>query len=110
MQSPAQSSRESSGSARCLHLVVGAGREALEDCLPQVASADTVLFLDSGVLHLLGPAVGSLAGSAAAVFFAQADLRALGLLELARRVQADTLDDAGFCELLGTHDHCLTWT
>jgi hypothetical protein len=42
--------------------------------------------------------------------FADADLRAHGLLELARRVQAATLDDAGFCDLLAAHPHCLTWT
>jgi sulfur relay protein TusB/DsrH len=110
MRSPDRSGCETNGVARCLHLVVGAGREALEDCLPHVDPADTMLFLDCGVLHLLRLAAGSPGESTAAVMFAEKDLRAHGLLHLARRVQADTLDDAGFCELLETHQHCLTWT
>lgn len=110
MQSPDQSTSASHGPVRCLHLVAGAGHEALADCLSHVDPMDTVLFLDAGVLHLLCVAAGSLGGPAAAVFFADADLRAHGLLELARRVQAEILDDAGFCELLAVHEHCLTWT
>jgi sulfur relay protein TusB/DsrH len=96
--------------ASCLHLVVGAGSEALQVCLGQVAATDSVLFLDAGVLHLLRASADSLAGSAAAVYFGDADLRAHGLLELARRAQLDVLDDAGFCDLLAAHTHCLTWT
>jgi sulfur relay protein TusB/DsrH len=110
MQSPVPSRLESNESASCLHLVAGARREALEDCLSQAGPADTVLFLDAGVLHLLHMAAGSPAGAAAAGYFADADLRAHGLLEQARRLQAATLDDAGFCDLLAAHPHCLTWT
>jgi sulfur relay protein TusB/DsrH len=110
MPSRVRSRLESNESTSCLHLVVGAGRGALEDCLSQAGPADTVLFLDAGVLHLLRTASGSPAGAAAAVYFADADLRAHGLLERAHRVQATTLDDAGFCDLLAAHPHCLTWT
>ena len=110
MPGPGYSRFESNGSAACLHLVVGAGRRALEDCLSHAGPADTVLFLDAGVLHLLRTASGSPAGAAAAVYFADADLRAHGLLELAGRLQVAVLDDAGFCELLAAHPHCLTWT
>lgn len=110
MQSPGQGTRASRGPARCLHLVAGAGHEALADCLSHADPSDTVLFLDAGVLHLLRAAASSLGGPAAAVFFADADLRAHGLLETARRAQVATLDDAGFCQLLAAHEHCLTWT
>jgi sulfur relay protein TusB/DsrH len=96
--------------ASCLHLVAGARHEALDDCLSHVDPADAVLFLDAGVLHLLRATGGPLGGAALRVQFMAADLRAHGLFDLARRVDADILDDAGFCGLLSAHGHCLTWT
>jgi len=94
----------------CLHLVVSADARALDDCLAHLAAEDSVLFLDLGVLQLLRNGPGSLAGGAAAVYFAAVDLRAQNLVELARREQVDILEDAGFCALLQRHRHCLTWT
>jgi sulfur relay protein TusB/DsrH len=101
----------------CLHLVAGAGQEALDDCVAHSAARDALLFVDAGVLHLLRHATGFDAGSvagavagAAAVHFLAADLQAQGLLELARRLQVSVVEDPVFCELLVAHDHCLTWT
>jgi sulfur relay protein TusB/DsrH len=93
----------------CLHLVAGAGREALDDCLAHSDTGDALLFLDAGVLHLLRHGGGSVA-EAANVHYLAADLQAQGLLELARRLEVSVLDDAALCELLAAHDHCLTWT
>jgi sulfur relay protein TusB/DsrH len=93
----------------CLHLVVSCQAQVLDDCLAHLGAADAVLFLDQGVMHLLRSGPGSLAGTAAAVYFAAADLEAQGLAALAARSQVDVLDDAGFCELLARHRHCLTW-
>lgn len=93
----------------CLHLVVGAGVEALDDCLLHSQARDTLLFLDAGVLHLLRDASAPVVGLAEA-HFAAADLQAHGLLDLARRSGVSVIDDAGFCELLRRHPHCLTWT
>jgi len=94
----------------CLHLVVSADAHALDDCLTHLAAEDSVLFLDAGVLQLLRSGPVSLAGGSAAVYFAAVDLRAQGLVDLARRSQVDILEDAGFCALLERHRHCLTWT
>jgi sulfur relay protein TusB/DsrH len=101
----------------CLHLVAGAGREALEDCVSRSAPGDALLFLDAGVLHLLQHANGSVTASAATaiataveVHYLSADLQARGLLELARRLEVSVVGDATFGELLAAHDHCLTWT
>lgn len=102
---------------RCLHLVAGAGQEALDDCLAHRAARDALLFVDAGVLHLLRHATGFVAGSVsgsgagvAEVHFLAADLQAQGLLELARRLNVSVVGDPVFCELLAAHDHCLTWT
>lgn len=95
--------------ASCLHLVVGAGRQALDDCLAQSGEEDSVLFLDAGVLHLLQTPLRPSERSAAAICYAAADLRAHGLLELARREGVDIVDDARCCELLALHAHSLTW-
>jgi len=95
-------------SACCLHLVAAAGRDVVDACLAQVAPGDTVVFLDAGVLHVLQPPV-SPASAAGAMLFADADLRAHGLLEAARDAQAGVIDDAGICALLVQCRHCLTW-
>ena len=105
----------------CLHLVAGAGQEALDDCVAHSAARDALLLVDAGVLHLLRHATGFVAGSvaglvagsgagAAEVHFLAADLQAQGLLELARRLKVSVVEDTVFCELLAAHDHCLTWT
>jgi sulfur relay protein TusB/DsrH len=95
--------------ASCLHLVVGAGEGALENCLAHADAADAVLFLDAGVLHLLQAASAWPDSSQAPVFYSATDLRAHGLFNLARHLKVDILDDDGFCELLAAHRHCLTW-
>lgn len=92
----------------CLHLVVGVGPDALNDCLAHSGAGDAVLFLDAGVQHLLHFGSGPLAGLAEAHFSA-ADLQAHGLFALARRTGVSVIDDAGFCALLQAHHHCLTW-
>jgi sulfur relay protein TusB/DsrH len=97
----------------CLHLVAGAAREVLEDCVARSAPGDVLLFLDAGVLHLLQYADGSAAtvlATAAEAHYLAADLQARGLLELARRLEVGVVDDLTFCDLLAAHDHCLTWT
>ena len=94
----------------CLHLVASADAQVLDACLSHLGSADSVLFLDLGVLHLLRSGSGSLAGAAAAVYFAAADLQAHGLIDAARRSRVEVLDDDGFCALLERHRHCLSWT
>lgn len=95
--------------ASCLHLVVGAGQQALDDCLAQAKEGDSVLFLDAGVLQLLHKLPRQSGSSAVAAYYSAADLRAHGLLEVARREGADVVDDAGCCELLALHPHSLTW-
>lgn len=100
---------EPNSSARCLHLVAGAGQGALAECLAQTAPGDYVVFLDAGVLHLLS-AAAALPTSPGDVFFADADLRAHGLLEVARDAQAGVINDAGICGLLARCEHCLTWS
>jgi len=68
----------------CLHLVVGANAQALDDCLRHLAPDDAVVLLDCGVLHLLRSASTAYFDQAARVSYAAADLAAHGLAETAR--------------------------
>lgn len=94
----------------CLHLVAAAGARALSDCLAFSRPQDTILFLDAGVLHLLGPELAGRSGSRPALRFAAADLEAHGLLASAQGAGVRTADDSDLCTLLAAHDHCVTWT
>lgn len=94
----------------CLHLVAGAGQDALNDCLAQARPEDAIVFLDAGVLHLIGAGADSPGGFAGGIGFAAADLEAHGLAETARRSKVDILDDDAICRLLALYRHCLTWT
>jgi len=105
---PTDTAQPSNDSVRCLHLVAGAGRDALEACSARLAPSDTVVFLDAGVLQLLQSS-STPASTASMMFFAETDLRAHGLLESARDLQAGVIDDAGICALLTQCTHCLTW-
>jgi sulfur relay protein TusB/DsrH len=107
MQKTSQPNPALREAASCLHLVAGAGSEALAHCLSQADLADAILFIDAGVLHL---ASGPFDDSVGSVHFSAADLQAHGLFDTARRSNVDIVDDAGFCELLAAHRHCLTWT
>jgi sulfur relay protein TusB/DsrH len=93
----------------CLHLVAGTGREALDDCLLLSRAGDAVVFLDAGVLHLLDDAGAPVVGLAE-VHYSAADLQAHGLLQRAKALQVNLVDDTGICALLAQHEHCLTWT
>jgi sulfur relay protein TusB/DsrH len=110
MQRPDQPTPAPPKTASCLHLVVGAGAEALAQCLSLADAADAVLFVDAGVLQLVRSAAGPVGNLVASVHFMAADLQAHGLFEAARRSQVDIVDEAGFCKLLAAHRHCLTWT
>lgn len=94
----------------CLHLVAAAGARALRDCLAFSQPEDAILFLDAGVLHLLGSRLTAGSETMPDIRFAAADLAAHGLLASARALGARTADDADFCTLLAAHDHCVTWT
>ena len=94
----------------CLHLLAGGGRAAFEECRPFCSPGDTVLFLDAGVLHLLGDAPGDLVDAGVASAFVAADLAAQGLARAAAEEGVQVVDDAALAELLRRHVHCLTWT
>ena len=105
----ASTDKRQASTPSCLHLVTGAGQEALDDCLLLSRARDAVVFLDAGVLHLLHDARAPVVGLAE-VLFSAADLQAHGLLERARALNVKVIDDAGICALLAEHPHCLTWT
>jgi hypothetical protein len=96
--------------ATCLHLVASAGGGALHDCLAQSRPGDAILFLDSGVLHLLTALTSNDEGGWPTFLFTAADLEAHGLSACARAMGARVAEDADVCALLAEHGHCLTWT
>jgi len=110
VQKPGQPKPAPLEASSCLHLVVGAGSDAVAQCCSQADAADDIMFVDAGVLHLPRLLAGSLDDLAGSVHFSAADLQAHGLFDAARRSNVDILDDAGICELLAAHHHCLTWT
>lgn len=110
MQNSDQPTAAPHEAAGCLHLIAGAGSEALAHCLSQAGRADALFFVDAGVLHLLRLPSGAFDDAVGSVHFSAADLQAHGLFDTARRLNVDILDDAGFCGLLAAHRHCLTWT
>jgi len=93
----------------CLHLVVSAHHSALADCLNQRTDADSVVFIDGGVMHLLSDTAQRPDLAASGFFFSHEDLEARGLMPFAREQGVQTLDDRATVRLLRQHDHCLTW-
>ena len=94
----------------CLHLVVSASESAVGDCLVHCLEGDSIVFLDHGVMHLLGIDDGKEILSRHQVSFSIVDLQARGLAGTARRLEVRLKDDRAIARLLLTHDHCLTWT
>ncbi len=95
--------------ARCLHLVLGTGVEALDACATCCEPQDFILFLDVGVMHLLEARMNPAAAVAKSTGFATADLEARGLIGLARELGIRLVSDAEFALLVKDHDHCLSW-
>lgn len=91
----------------CLHLVLGHGRRALENCLSVFSDGDTLLFLDAGVLHL--PALAADAEAMQEAAWMTADLQARGLLDAAGACGFTMIGDEEFADLLDGHRHCLSW-
>lgn len=94
------------GQTTCLHLVVSDCAEALHDCLSMRSDGDTVLFIDSGVLHLYKDGQGPLEPE---FRFSGPDLEARGLLTMASQLAISILADNDVAELIRTHHLCLTW-
>ena len=93
----------------CLHLVAQPGAEILALCASQFRGGDTVLFGDSGVMALAGPRPAAAALPPDQLLFAEADVTARGLLDLAGREGFRLLPDEQFADLLCRHEFCLTW-
>jgi len=94
----------------CLHLIVSTGESAMSDCLQQCCEGDSIVFLDVGVLHLLGSLEQSALPDNVNVCFSLEDLQARGLLETANRQGVQVKDARAVASLLLEHEHCLTWT
>jgi len=93
----------------CLHLVTGSGREALDACRAHSSTGDVILFLDTGVMHLLDNGEKPLPDGGPDVFYASADLQARGIYEAAVSSGVQLADDAEFVRLLRECSHCLSW-
>lgn len=87
-----------------------AGRETLNDCLEQCGPEDSILFLDAGVVRILGGEENGEETPPCPAYYLAADLQARGLLDAARAKKALLADDAQFVRLLHRHQHCLSWT
>lgn len=93
----------------CLHLVVKASESALAGCRLQFDDGDAVLFLDDGVLHVLGMSGEAPPLPLSACHFASEDLDARGLSEVASEAGMRCLTSAEAAALLTAHDLCVTW-
>jgi sulfur transfer complex TusBCD TusB component (DsrH family) len=93
----------------CLHLVVKASESALEGCRSQFDEGDEVLFLDDGVVHVLGMTGGTPPLRLSACSFSAEDLEARGLSGVAAAAGAQALPGVEAAALLLGHDLCVTW-
>jgi sulfur relay protein TusB/DsrH len=101
---------ESNPSITCLHLIVSTSAAAVNDCLHQFSAGDAIVFLDGGVMHLLGATGFPVLLNNPDVCFSREDLLARSLLKTAKGQGVVVKDDRAVVSLLLEHDHCLTWT
>ena len=94
----------------CLHLLAGAGPEALDACRSQCRAGDAVLLIDAAVLQLLKPGMDTLVSTGCRLYCLNHDLEAHGLSAVIESSPANPVDDSRFPGLLREHDHCLSWT
>ena len=99
--------------ANCLHLVVTASKQTLADCIDHFSSQDSIVFLDAGVLNLLGPKMDEHMDenilNNTQCHFSLEDLQARGLLPKAQALGVQIRDDKAVVRMLIAHEHCLTW-
>jgi sulfur relay protein TusB/DsrH len=93
----------------CLHLLAGAGPEALDACRSQCRAGDAVLLIDAAVLQLLKPGMDKLVSTGCRLYCLTHDLEAHGLSAAIDSFPAEPVDDSRFPGLLREHDHCLSW-
>jgi sulfur relay protein TusB/DsrH len=96
-------------SRSCLHLVVSAQAAALEACLQQFDSGDTLVLIDAGVMHVMSLEEAGVIPPVTPLMVSGEDLDARGLMPVARRLELEVIDDKGCAGLLRRHAHCLTW-
>ena len=93
----------------CLHLVVTASDETLACCMEHYSEGDSVVFLDEGVLQLIGRQINEHVLVNLSFYFSFEDLQARGLLPKAQRRGVQIADDGAIVQMLTEHPHCLTW-
>lgn len=93
--------------SNCLHLVLSAGGDAIEECRRAARPGDTLYFADDGVRHLL---VDDACPAGCVAAWSAPCVAARGLQPAARQRRAQLADDAEFTRLLRRHAHCLSWT
>lgn len=93
----------------CLHLVLRASGEVLDDCLACSGKGDSIVLLDTAVTLLALPGAGRWSSTGGTLYFLEADLLAHGLGQLAGNPGLVRLDDMGLVQLVCRHDHCLSW-
>lgn len=93
----------------CLHLVVKSSKDALERCLSQFETGDSVMFLDDGVMHIAGNHGAAFEPLFKNGCFSAADLEARGLGTFADESGIRVIQDLDFLDLLRNHPLCLTW-
>jgi len=89
--------------------VVKASESALQGCRSQFDDGDSVLFLDDGVLLVLGMTFETPPLPLSSCHFASEDLEARGLGEVASKAGIRGLSGADAAALVVAHDLCVTW-
>ena len=92
----------------CLHLLLSADHDAIEDCLRAADQDDTVLILADGVMALLHTPLTRFPDGCG-VLFSAPDLEARGLAAVAAERDIGVVEDVGITTLLADHRHCLSW-
>jgi sulfur relay protein TusB/DsrH len=93
----------------CLHLVMSFSDAALADCQACSQDGDTIVLMDTAVIHLTGRPLLISTSTGVAVRCLDADVRAHGLGVVVQELDMTCVDDSGLVELVRKHKHCLSW-
>lgn len=107
------SAPSSSVSGVTLHLLSSSAVNTLESCLRAMQAGDSLVLINTAVLHLLEPewvqqaALGSLADGS--IYVPEADLEAHGLAHVELPGGIRVIDDVAWAGQVKSHAHCLSW-
>lgn len=92
----------------CLHLLLSANRDVLQQCLQYMHADDGLLLVDDGV-NLLREPMLSTAGDEYNVHISLADMQSRGLQSADLASSFKAVDDQGLVALVKHYPHTMSW-